>query len=359
MDRRDYDKFRRNLRRVPARRVATVAVVVFILIALIGSALTMFYTVDAREVGVVLRFGKFTEIVEPGLHWKLPFGIDTVDIVPTQLVKKEEFGFRTLQAGKRTTYDQSSQGKKRYKKVSNMLTGDLKMADVQWVVQYKIRDAKEYLFSVREPDATLRDASEAAMRLVVGDYSMADVLTSKRAEIENAVRDKLQASLDAYKAGLSIDAVQLQDVNPPPKVKDAFNEVNMARQEKETTINKAQKEFFQAIPAARGEKQKAIAEAQGFKAKRVNEALGDVANFSALLSEYEKSRDITRTRLYLETLQDVLPSLQQIYIIDGSKGEPLQVLDLKDAAAAARSGRPASGRASASKRGSPSRRAGS
>ncbi len=335
MDRREYEELRRRMQAVPVRRVATLAAIGLVVLLVLIAPFTMFYTVEAAESGIVLRFGKFSDEVSPGLHWKLPFGIDTVTRVPIAEVKKEEFGFRTLAAGKRSVYDQGNPRRDRGE--YNMLTGDLKMADVKWVVQYKILSPQDYLFEVRNPDATLRDVAEASMRLVVGDYSMTDVLTAKRTQIEKAVQAKIQATLDAYKAGIHVATVKLQDVNPPEDVKKSFNEVNEARQEKETTINNARKEYFKAIPSARGEAQKMIGEAQGFKAKRVNEALGDVANFQALLDEYLKSKEITRTRLYLETLKQVLPQMQQLYIVDEAQGKPLQVLDVREAAGAVRS----------------------
>ena len=219
-----------------------------------------------------------------------------------------------------------------------MLTGDLNIADVEWIVQYRIKEPRDFLFSIRNPKETLRDVSESTMRLVVGDYSITDVLTEQRKPIETAVQRKIQTILDDYESGIEVTTVKLQDVKQPKEVKAAFESVNEARLQKETTINAAQQEWFDKIPRARGEARRMVAQAEGYRAKRVNEAEGDVARFKALFREYQRAPGVTRSRLYLEALADVLPQVNQIYIIDDSHGGPLQVLDLKQAAAVKRAG---------------------
>jgi len=333
MDKRDFDEFRQQLENFPFQRARNIALVVIILALVIAVPATMFYQVEPEEVGVVQRFGKvLPNYSPPGLHWKMPFGIDRVDKVQTRRIKKQEFGFRTPQPGMRT-----GRGNTRgYNVESLMLTGDLNIADVEWIVQFRIKEPADYLFKVRNPEETLRDVSESAMRLVVGDYSITDVLTEKRGEIQLEVQDRIQSVLDLYESGIEVTTVKLQDVNPPEAVKPSFDGVNEARLQKETTINQARREYFQQIPEARGLAQKMVAEARGYQAKRVNEAKGDVAKFQALLTEYKQAPGVTRTRLYLEALAQVIPEINHIYIIDEGQAGPLQVLDLKQAAAGLR-----------------------
>jgi membrane protease subunit HflK len=205
------------------------------------------------------------------------------------------------------------------------------VVNVEWIVQYKIRDPEDWLFRIKEPTETIRDVSEATMRLVVGDSSATETLTARRREIADEVQKKLQEILDRYKAGISIQTVALQDAMPPREVQDSFNEVNRARQEMETTINMANKSYSKAIPEAEGEALKLIQEAEGYKLKRVNEARGDVSKFEKLLTEYQSSKQVTRRRLYLEAIEAVLPKLKHIYVLDEKRGGPLQLLDLKEA----------------------------
>ncbi len=270
-----------------------------------------FYTVDADEVGVVQRFGKYVNTTMPGLHFKIPFGIETVKKVKVKRVFKEEFGFRTLRPGVRTTYANRS-----YEDESLMLTGDLNSAVVEWVVQYRIKDPAKYLFKVRNIRKTLRDISEAAMRLVVGDHSVDEVIITNRQDISIEARDYIQKKLDEYDIGVHVITVNLQDVNPPEPVQPAFNEVNEAKQEKERIINEAWEAYNKVIPQARGRAQQRISEAEGYAIDRVNRAQGDAERFLALWKEYTRAKQVTRERLYLETLMEVLPSVQQIYVID-------------------------------------------
>lgn len=280
---------------------------------LIVASLSSFYTVDAYENGVVLRFGKYTKTTEPGLHFKLPFGIERVYKVEVAKVLKEEFGFRTLKAGKQSQFSKS-----RYTAESWMLTGDQNIADVEWIVQYQIKDPVAYLFNVKDPKDTIRDLSEATMRLLVGDHSFHEVLQIERKKIAEESKNHLQKLLDNFEAGISIKMVQLQDVHPPEPVADSFNEVNRAKQEKETMINQAQREFNKQFDRVEGDAQRMVAEAEGYAIERVNQAKGDVALFTKVLKEYNKAPQITKDRLYIETMEDVLGAIPDKVILDES-----------------------------------------
>ena len=325
MDQRDFDEFRRQVQSLPVKKIVVgIALAVgglFLLIALS----TSFYTVQAEEQGVVLRFGRHTGVnVEPGLRWKIPFGIEEVLLVKIKRVFKEEFSAETLGALRLRRPEEAGE--------LLMLTGDQNIANVEWTVQYRIKNAAEYLFRVRNVEETIRDVCTASMGLVVGDSSVTEVLTARRREIALEVRERMQKVLDGYGCGVDILTIELKDVTPPQAVRDSFNEVNQARQEKATMINVARASYLKAIPTVEGEAQKVIQEAEGFKVKRVNEAHGDVAKFQKLLDEYTLAKDVTRTRLYLETMAMVLPRLNRIFVVDEKQAGPLQILDLKDAA---------------------------
>eukprot|EP00903_Cladosiphon_okamuranus_P003888 g3886.t1 len=285
---------------------------------------TSFYTVSADAQAVVLRFGKPIKTTEPGLHGKLPFGIDQVRIVEVKRQLKQEFGFGTGDASNRW---QSSNGSEQELEKS-MVTGDLNSALVEWVVQYRIEDPEQYLFAVRDPDATLRHLSESVMREIVGDRTVDEVITVGRQDIESVASAKLQEATAAYTMGLRIDQVQLKDVNPPRAVQSSFNAVNQAQQDKETAINVANGEYNKEVPRARGEADRMISAAEGYAAKRVNEAEGDVASFEALLVEYTAAPEITRRRLYLETMSEILPKLGKTIIIDEETKGLLPMLNL-------------------------------
>jgi len=283
-----------------------------------------FYTVDADEVGVIQRFGKYTTTTSPGLHFKLPFSVETVKKVKVQRVFKEEFGFRTLKAGVRTTY-----GTRDYSAESLMLTGDLNSAVVEWIVQFRIKNPADFLFKVRDIRKTIRDASEAAMRQVVGDHSVDEVIIINRQDIAIEARDLIQNLLDKYKTGIDVVTVNLQDVNPPEPVQPAFNEVNEAKQEKERIINEALEAYNKVIPQARGKAQQEISKAEGYAVNRVNRARGDAERFLAQYKEYARAKDVTRRRLYLETMQDVIPKAKQVYIIDEKQEGIIPLLQLQ------------------------------
>ena len=303
---------------IPVRLIASLVAIVL----LIALAWTSYYTVQAESEGVVLRFGRFLKTVEPGLHFKLPFGIDQVEVLPTRRQLKLEFGFFTPGY---TNYDQPAREGADEK---SMVTGDLNAALVEWVVQYRIDDPKQYLFDVRNPGQTLRDLSEAAMREVIGDRTVDEVITIGRQDIEIATLGRMQELAKRYALGIRVDQVQLKNVNPPAEVQASFNEVNKAQQDRENAINIANGDYNQAVPRARGEADQAIRGAEGYRFKRVNEAEGDVASFNAILSQYVKAPEITRTRLYLETMGDVLPASGDKIIIDDTMRNLLPILPL-------------------------------
>jgi membrane protease subunit HflK len=293
------------------------------LLALAGlGAWTAYYTVPSDSVAVVQRFGKYLKDVQPGLHFKLPLGIDAATIVPVKRQLKQEFGFTTPGAG--DPYQSPRDGKRE----TEMVTGDLNAALVEWVVQYRISDPVKYLFEVREPSETLRYVSESVMREVVGDRTVDEVITIGRQEIETEALAKMQELSTKYAMGISIDQVQLKNINPPQPVQESFNEVNQAQQEKEKLINEARRDYNKVIPLAEGEKDQRIREADGYRLKRINEAEGDAARFSALLAEYRKAPEVTRRRIYIETLQDVLPGIRSKIIIDEQTRSILPLLNL-------------------------------
>jgi len=272
--------------------------------------LTSVYTVEANENAVVLRFGKYNSTKEPGLQFKLPL-IDTVQKVKVDYQYKQEFGFRTLRPGVKTQY--ATRG---YEKESWMLTGDLKIAEVKWVVQYKVKDAKDYLFNVKNVENTIFDVSEAAVRLMIGDRSFIEVLQSERESVALESRKYMQQLLDDYGSGISIQLVQLQGVVPPEPVADSFNEVNRAKQEQETLINEAKQAYNKTIFLVEGEAEKIITEANGYAIERTNEAKGNVALFESVLLEYNKAPQITKDRLYLEMMEEVLSQNKNKIIVD-------------------------------------------
>jgi len=298
--------------------------VVLIVVAVIVGVSTIVFTVPQDSEGVVTRFGKYNRTAGPGLHFKLPFAIEKVRKPKVMEVKKEEFGFRTKQAGVVTQYDERPRPKE-----SLMLCGDLNCAVVEWVVQYRIKDAKAYLFNVRNIASTIRNASQAVMRTIIGDRSVDEVLTVGRTEINDKAQKQMQELLDSYDSGIHIVTVKLQDVNPPETVKPAFNEVNEAKQDKDKYVNEAWQEYQREVPRADGEALKIIQQAKAYAVKRVNEAQGDANRFIALLTEYEKAKDVTRRRLYLETLSAVLPQIEKKFIIDESETGILPFLPLE------------------------------
>ncbi len=296
--------------------------VLFVLLVI--GVMTSVYQVEPEQRAVVKRFGAVIGITDPGLRTKLPFGIDRAQTLATERVLKQEFGFRTegVRAG-RTRY-----ADKPFEDESLMLTGDLNVIDLEWVVQYRISDPIKYLYRVREPERTLRDISESVMRRVVGNRLGADVLTVARVDMQMQAREEIQEVMDRYETGIHVITVELQDVIPPPRVQPAFNEVNEARQERERTINEAQKRVNQEIPRAEGAALRVMAEAKGYATERVNLAQGESARFSAMLAEYRQAPEVTRTRLYLEAMREVLPNVGRVLVVQDGQLGPLPLLDL-------------------------------
>ena len=294
-----------------------IAIGLLIIIGLKG----LIYSIGPDEVGVIQRFGKYIRLSSPGLHTKIPFGIEKVTPIKVEKIFKEEFG-----TGKEGLY---SGGTSRGNKDETlMLTGDLNILDVRWIVQYKVKDPIKFLFVVRNPQNVIRDVSEVVMRRLVGDYSVDEVLTIKREEIDHLAQVETQKILDDYQTGVQVVTIKLLDVNPPDTVKPAFNEVNEAKQEKEKMINQAWEAYNKVIPKARGEAERTIREAEGYSLDKINRAKGEAERFLATLAEYKKAPEITQKRLYLETLNEVLPKVKDKYIIDPRQSSILPLLDI-------------------------------
>jgi membrane protease subunit HflK len=337
---------------------------VFVVIVIATGIKTSIYTIPTDSAGVVRQFGKYNRTTEPGIHLMLPFWIETAVDVPVKKVQKEEFGFRTLQAGVDSRYlggeeidtgrfgsddlitliresgertsrsgarQLAAQAKEILKGEYIMLTGDLNITDVEWIVQYKIKDARNYLFNIRAPRQTIRDASQAVMRQLIGNGSVDEAITIGRIEYEISAKEALQALLDEYETGIHIVTVKLQSSNPPQKVRPAFNEVNKALQQKEQRVNEAMKAYNETIPKTKGEAEKLIETAKGYAAERINRALGDIAKFEKVYEEYVKAPDITKQRMYLETMTKLLPQIPEKWIIEqgGADGGILMKLDLE------------------------------
>lgn len=302
------------------RLVGVLAVVVLVTWA--GGS--VFYKVEADSAGVVLRLGKIAKQSGPGLHFKWPWPIDTVYIVPVELVQSTEFGYRTRTPGRRTQYAPSSE---QDRTMARMLTADLNLAHVEWVVQYRIQEPEDYLFRIggdRRANAAMnardliRDVSEAVMRRIIGDVSVDSVITTGREKIADDAKVEMQEILNGFAAGIKVVAVKLQSATPPEKVKDAFDAVNRAKQRKETVVNQAKGERNRLIPAARGARDRAIAEAEGYEVRVKMEAQGRAHAFLAKLAEFEKAPQITEMRLYLEAMEEILAQVDGKTIIDES-----------------------------------------
>jgi modulator of FtsH protease HflK len=301
------------------RRVLAVVAVLLLL-------LTGYYQVEPDEVGVVQRFGAFVRTSDPGPHLKLPFGVETVTKVPVQRTLKMEFGFRTTRPGIKSTYAAPSP---ETTGESVMLTGDLNVAVVEWIVQYQIRDPKRFLFDVRDVHQTFHSMSEAAMREVVGDHSVDEVLTIGREEVARQAKEELQRLCDRYGIGIVVQQLILQDVNPPDPVRPAFNEVNQAIQEKERSINDAWADYNKEVPRAKGEADQAVRAAEGYALERVNKAEGDARRFDSVYEEYKKAPVVTRKRIYLEAMAQLLPKLGRKLVLDEKARGILPLLQLE------------------------------
>jgi len=305
------------------KRGKSLWLIAIVIVLAIIFAYTAVYTISPGHQGVILRFGRYYAMVMPGLHFKIPFGVETVFKVHTEQVDTESFGFKSIRPGIRTQYEKSAVTERE----SLMLTGDLNVIDVEWIVQFRREDPRKYLFNVRDPIMTIRDISESVNRRIVGNRSF-DYVLQNREEVNKMAQEELQKILDEYETGIRVVNVRLQNVVPPDPVKGAFNEVNEAQQEKERLINEAQETYNREIPKAKGEAERTINGARGFALERVNRAKGDVARFSAVLKEYRNATEVTKQRLYLEAYQTILPNAKQIYIIDSEQKGLLPLLQL-------------------------------
>ncbi len=310
---------------LPFKGRPPIKVLIMIPLVILGLLLIsdVVYTIEPEEIGVVLRFGKFDRTTDPGLHVKMPFPIEQLAKVPVQRQLKQEYGFRTEKAGIQTRYSQSG-----FRNESLMLTGDLNVAVVEWISQYRVTDPYLYLFKVRNRDKTFRDMNEAVMRAVVGDRSVDEVITVGRQEIENEVRMELQELCDQYEIGITVDQIVLQDVNPPDPVKPSFNEVNQAEQERERAINDARADYNRVIPRARGEALRMIEQAEGYAIDRTNRAKGDASLFDDLLAAYRRAPEVTRRRMYLETMAKIFPKIGKKVFLDDDLDGVLPLLSL-------------------------------
>ncbi len=300
--------------------IKLIVVAVFILILLAGSI----YQISLEEIGLILRFGKFVRTTDPGLHLKFPLGIEKLIKVPVQRQLKMEFGFRTTRPGIRTEYRVTTESMRE----ALMLTGDLNVAVVEWIVQYKIKDPYKYRFKIRDPESTFRYMNEAVVRKVVGDNSVDEVITVGRARIAMEAKEELQKLCDLYEIGIEVNQLIFQDVNPPDQVKPSFNEVNESLQEKERKINEAWSEYNELIPRSRGEAEQMISAAEGYAMERVNNSKGDANRFIAIYREYARAPLVTRKRLYLETINVILPKIGKKIIFDEKQKNILPLLNL-------------------------------
>ncbi len=301
----DMDNFQKKM---SPRMIGILILVIMVIIA----AFSSFYMVDQKEEAVVLLLGEYNRITGPGLHFKLPFGIEQSYNVPTQRILKEEFGYRTEKAGINTIYSS-----RQYPEESLMLTGDLNIVDVQWVIQYRITDARNWLFNVENQQKTIRDISQSVINKLIGDRTIFDVIGSERANIEQKGQEMMNNIFSQYKLGMRINTIKLQDIVPPAgRVQDAFEDVNKAIQDRNRLINEGKEAYNKAIPRARGEAQKTIQESEGYAAEKVNKAKGDVSRFLAVYNEYRKNPQITRMRLYYEMFEELFKNKENTELID-------------------------------------------
>ena len=306
---------------IPWRTAALGLLALVVLVSLLGTV----YQIEPEEVGVILRFGKYARTAEPGLHFKLPF-VEDMTRVPVQRQLKQEFGFRTVEVGTRTEF---ATQERRFADEAVMLTGDLNVAVVEWIVQYRVSDPRKYLFEVRNLEETFRAMNEAIMRETVGDRTVTEVVTVGRQEIETSVEARLQTLTDQYQMGVTIDQVVLQDVNPPDPVRPSWDEVSQAQQQAQRAVNEALAEYNAVIPRARGEAEQTVLQAEGYALDRVNRAEGEATRFAAIEAAYRQAPEVTRQRMYLETMQQILPQVgRKVFVAEGTTGVlPLLSLD--------------------------------
>ena len=300
----------------PGKVVAIVAA--FIVLQAVAGA---FYTIKPGEVGIVLRFGQFHRTTTPGLHFKIPY-VEEMTKVDVESVRKEEFGFRTRTATAGAAYD-----RKGFDMEALMLTGDKDVIEVAWIVQYKVSDPVLFLYKVRDVAQIVRDASETVTRRIVGNMDFDYVLSNREILAANA-RKELQGQLDRLESGVNVLTLQLLDINPPEQVKPAFNEVNIADQDMKRLVNEAEETYNRVIPKARGSAKQIVEEARGYAVERINRANGETNRFQAIVKEYEGAEEVTRQRLYLEAMQEILPQVDQVYVVDAGQQSILPLLDL-------------------------------
>lgn len=302
-----------------ASMVVTILVVV-VAVAFLGSS---FFIVDQTERGVVTTFGKFTYVAEPGMHYKIPFGIQRSYLVKTEVVQTEQFGFRAEKTGAQTVYSEQS-----YPQESTMLTGDLNIVDVEWIIQYRIVDPRAWLFGVDDQRKTIRDVSQSVINLLVGDRSILGVIGPERQSIQDSAVRMMNEVFKSFNLGIQVTQVQLQTITPPKGVQDAFEDVNKAIQDMNRLINEGKEAYNSEIPKARGQADQMVEVAQGYATERVNKAKGDVARFASVLTEYRKAPEVTRERLYLETMEEIFKDAKNVELIDKSLQNFLPIQNL-------------------------------
>lgn len=302
----------------------SILVWLIILVVVIAAGFSSFYVVDETENAVITRLGKYTETVGSGLHAKLPFGIDKSYTVPVKVVQMEQFGFKTVKAGRNNEYKNNIGAE------STMLTGDLNIVDVEWIIQYRIVDPKQWLFGVLEKQQTIRDISRSVINELVGDRAILDVMSSERSTIETLALDMMNENFDQFGLGINVIAVKLQNIVPPSGVQDAFEDVNKATQDRNRFINEGKEAYNAEIPKAQGEADRLLQVAEGYAAERVNMAKGDVARYNAVYEEYKKAPKVTKERIYLETMDEIFGSEKKPELIDSELDNLVPVKNLKD-----------------------------
>jgi membrane protease subunit HflK len=307
----------------------TAVIIIIVVIVFLG---TGFYIVNQAEEGVLTRFGKYVTTTGPGLHFKLPFGVDKIDVVNVRNVQTEQFGFRTLSSGINSTYAANT-------KMSTTLTGDLNMVDVEWIIQYRIVDPVAWTFNVMEKTQTIRDVSQSVINMLVGDRAIMDIMGFERSRIQVLGADYMNETFRSYGLGISVIAVQLQNTDPPPAVQAAFDDVNKAIQDRNRLINEGQQAYNELIPRTRGEADRLIQVAEGYASERKNRAAGDAARFNAVYEEYRRSPEVTRQRLYYEMVEDVFKNEDSTTLIDRRFNNFLPFRDLGSATGSAQGGR--------------------
>ncbi len=305
----------------PMAGIGKILAIVLVIILFQG-VMSSIYKITPGEVGVVLRFGKYNKTTTPGLHLKIPY-IDHLFKVDVETIRKEEFGFRSRSPGQQSTFNRAG-----YDMESLMLTADKNVINVAWIVQFRVKDPKDYLFMIKDVRQAVRDISESVTRRIVGNMDF-DYVLSNRDLLAASVKKELQSELDNLNAGIGIGTVQFQDINPPDKVKPAFNEVNEADQDMKRLVNEAEETYNRVIPKADGDAKKIVEEAHGYAAQRINNAKGESQRFLDILKEYLNAPDVTRKRMYLETMQSILPNVQSVYVMDEKNQQtPIPLLNL-------------------------------